>query len=98
MTIWLNEPGNTAQINDVIEATQGLQEIPEVQEIRVGKSIPSDRAIVDDSFDVALYMIFNSKEALETYLIHPKHAEAVKIVLRPFASKILVYDFEDRIK
>lgn len=93
--IWLHEPGNQNHIDKVIKVTQDLLEIAEVLEIGVGRSIPSDRLIVDDSFDVALYMIFDSKEALETYLVHPKHKEAVKTVLHPLASKILVYDFED---
>ena len=96
--IWLHKPKNPKHTDDVINVSRRLKEIPEVQEIRVGKSIPSDRPIVDDSFDVALYMIFNSKQALEAYLVHPMHTEAVKSVLRPLSNKILVYDFEDHDK
>ena len=93
--IWLHDPGNQNHIDKVIKVTQDLLEITEVLEIRVGESISSDRPIVDDSFDIALYMIFNSKEELQAYLVHPKHKEAVKTVLRPLANKILVYDFKD---
>ena len=66
-----------------------------VQEMRVGEKILSERPIVDDSFDVGVYMVFNDKEALERYLVHPIHVDAVKSVLRPLSSKILVYDFEE---
>ncbi len=93
--IWLNEPKNTNHLAEVIKTTRALQEIPEIEEIRVGESISSERPIVDDSFDVALFMVFDSKAALEAYLVHPKHKAAVKAVLRPLASRILVYDFED---
>ena len=71
-----------------------LKEIPYIQEMRIGKSIPSDRTIVDDSFDVGLYMIFANQEDMQRYLVHPDHKNAVKTVLKPLASKIQVYDFE----
>ena len=93
--IWLNEADNQKHIDDVINATTNLRDIPGIIEIRVGQSIESERLIVDDSFDVALYMIFSTKEDLERYLVHPKHVEAVKTILQPLAKKILVYDFED---
>lgn len=92
--IWLNESGNAEHIQQVIDVSNQLKEIPYIQEMRVGKSIPSDRKIVDDSFDVGLYMVFDSKAAMQRYLLHPDHKNAVKTVLMPLASKILVYDFD----
>ncbi len=93
--IWLQEPGNGQHIDKVIKMTRNLKVIPEVQEIRVGKVILSERQIVDDSFDVGLYMVFNSSKELERYLVHPMHVEAVRSALRPLASKIVVYDFKE---
>jgi len=92
--IWLEETGNQEHIQQVIDVSKRLKEIPDIQELQVGKSIPSDRKIVDDSFDVGLYMVFASKEAMYRYLEHPKHQDAVKNNLKPLASKFLVYDFE----
>ncbi len=92
--VWLKQPGNHEHIQQVVEVSNQLKEIPYIQEMRVGKSIPSDRAIVDDSFDVGLYMIFANQEDLQRYLVHPDHKNAVKTVLMPLASKILVYDFD----
>ncbi len=93
--IWLHANGNEEQINQVISITRELVDIPEVQEIRVGRSIPSNRAIVDDSFDVGLYIIFSSHEELQRYLIHPKHKKVVKTMLRPLVKKLVVYDFNE---
>ena len=93
--VWLKEPDNQSHINNVINATNSLRDIPGIQEIRVGQSIESERAIVDDTFDVALYMIFNTREDLQRYLVHPKHVEAVRTTLQPLAKKILVYDFKE---
>jgi len=90
--IWLNEPGNQQHLERVIEVTQQLKVIPEIKLLHVGTSIPSDRKIVDDSFDVGIYMTFSNVDDMERYLTHPKHVDAVKTTLKPLASKILVYD------
>lgn len=90
--IWLNDPGNEAHLQQVIDTSYQLKEIPIVQEVRVGKSISSDREIVDDSFDIGIYMKFRSTKDMEDYLVHAKHKHAVKTVLKPLANKILVYD------
>ena len=92
--VWLKEPGNQEHTQQVIDISNQLKEIPDIQEMRVGKSVSSNRKIVDDSFDVGLYMIFNSKQAMQRYLVHPEHKKAVKTVLKPLASKIMVYDFD----
>ena len=93
--VWLKEPGNTAHRADVIEATRGFSSIPGVEEIRVGEPIPSQRTNVDNSYDIGLYIVFSSKEALETYLAHPEHKAAQRSILRPLAKKVVIYDFWD---
>lgn len=92
--VWLKEPGNQEHIQQVVDISNQLNEIPGIQELRVGISIPSERKIVDDSFDVGLYMIFENQASMQRYLVHPDHKNAVKTVLTPLASKVLVYDFE----
>lgn len=91
--IWLNEPGNAEHFQQVIDVTNQLKEIPDIQELRVGKAIPSDRKIVDDSFDIGLYMIFENQTSMQRYLNSPEHIEAVKTILKPLARKIRVHDF-----
>ncbi|MFK7814924.1 MAG: Dabb family protein [Gammaproteobacteria bacterium] len=90
--VWLNDSDNEEHLQQVIDTSNQLKEIPVVQELRVGKSISSDRKIVDDSFDVGIYMKFHSASDMEDYLVHEKHKQAVKTVLKPLANKILVYD------
>ena len=91
--IWLKEQGNEQHIQQIIDATQQLKEIAKIKELRVGESIVSDRKIVDASFDVGLYMIFDSNDAMQDYLVHPKHEHAVRTIIKPLASKIRVHDF-----
>lgn len=93
--VWLKEPGNQEHRAQVIHATRRFAEIPGVEEVRVGEPISSQRSTVDDTYDIGLYMIFASTEALDSYLAHPLHKDAQRSVLRPLVSKIVVYDFED---
>ena len=93
--VWLKEPGNEDHRAQVIEATRRFAEIPGIEEIRVGEPISSQRSMVDNSYDIGLYMTFTSAAALDTYLAHPAHKDAQRSVLRPLVSKVVVYDFED---
>jgi hypothetical protein len=93
--VWLSEPGNAEHRARVIAATREFSTFPGVEEIRVGEPVPSQRSTVDDSFDIGLYIVFSSKEALETYLAHPEHKAAQRSVLRPLVKKAIIYDFWD---
>ena len=90
---WLKQPGDAGQRQRIIEQTLAFREIPGVQEVRVGEVLSSERGIVDDSFDVGILMSFASREEMEAYLAHPRHKAAVRELLQPLASRILVYDF-----
>ena len=90
---WLKEPGNIAHRKKIIEVSESFRKIPKVLEVKVGQVVPSDRKIVDDSFDVGIYISLANTEDMNAYLNHPLHTKAVEEVLRPLAKKIVVYDF-----
>ncbi len=90
---WLKEPCNIAHRKKIIEASESFRKIPKVLEVRVGQVVPSDRKIVDDSFDVGISISFPNTGDMNAYLNHPVHTNAVEEVLRPLAKKIVVYDF-----
>ena len=92
--LWLKDPGNVQQQQQIIEATRSLEEIPGVIKIRVGKKITSPRPIVDDSFSVGIHMLFADRIAMENYLKHPEHTRTVTQSIMPFVDKIVIYDFE----
>ena len=73
---WLKEPGSTEHRNQIIEVSKTFRKIPGVLEVRVGKVIKSDRAIVDDSFDVGILVTVSDVERLKEYLDHPIHKKA----------------------
>ena len=92
---WLKDPGNSGQRKAIIKVSRQFETIPGVLSVRVGESLMSDRAIVDDSFDVAIIITFADEASLEAYLVHPQHKKAVKEVLKPLVKKIQVYDIFD---
>jgi len=92
---WLKEPGNLEHRKQIIEASKAFRGIPGVLEIRVGVAVPSDRSIVDDSFDVGILVVVRDKESLSSYLEHPLHQKAKKDTLLPLVDKILVYDLKN---
>jgi hypothetical protein len=91
--VWLKNPGNAADRATVIATAKMFQaEIRQIQHLSVGAAVPSDRPVVDDSFDIGLVMRFASKADMDAYEKHPVHVKAVKEVLAPIAKKLLVYD------
>lgn len=95
--IWLKKPGNEADRAAVIAAAKNFQkEIPQIQHLSVGTALPSDRPVVDDSFDVGLVMRFASPADLAIYEKHPVHVKAVNEVLKPASARLQVYDVQAR--
>jgi hypothetical protein len=93
--IWLKDPGNPQHRQQIVAAAREFQQIPGVIEVRVGESLASERDVVDDSFDVGMFMSFASVGDMNSYLASPAHVQAVQNKLAPLADHYLVYDFVD---
>jgi len=93
--IWLKDSGSEAGRWRVIRASRGLARIPGVLSVEAGEVLESRRAIVDDSFDVAIHMRFASVAAMKAYLGHPLHVATVRDQIRPLTRRITVYDFRE---
>jgi hypothetical protein len=71
-----------------------LKNIPGVVSFHAGKMSPSPRAVVDQSYQVALNLVFTSKAAEQAYQTHPQHVEFVEKIFKPNCTKAVIYDFE----
>jgi hypothetical protein len=92
--VWLKEPGNAEQRKKIIEAAHAFaKEIPEVESLSVGQTLPQTSSYVDASFDVCLVMRFQDKSAMDRYGANPVHQQAAREVFLPLSNKILFYDF-----
>lgn len=92
--IWLKDAGNPEQRQQIIAATQSLQQLPGVISVRVGQVMPSDRNIVDDSFDVGVHMLFADRQSMERYGSNPEHVRILNQIVMPLTQRLLIYDFE----
>lgn len=92
---WLKEPGVSEAQQALIEATRSFSEIPGVVSVSAGRTFPSDRAVVDDSFDVALTIVLKDQQALAVYQNHPIHNRVKKEVLKPLVARYRVYNYVD---
>lgn len=92
---WLKNPANAADRAQLINESRNLGHIPGVVSVSAGTVLPSDRAAVDSSFDVAIVMKFKDEAALVSYSKNPMHLAAVERTLKPLVAKYVVYDFRE---
>ena len=90
---WLKDHGNATQRRQLLDTGEKLKSIPGLRSLSMGECLPSPRPIVDSTYDVAFIMTFRNAAAMQKYLMHPLHEQAVREVLKPLTKKILVYDF-----
>ena len=77
----------------IAAANKYLASIPGIVNFHVGKMVPSHRDVVDQTYQVALNLQFQSKQAQDEYQDHPQHVEFVKRC-KPLFAKLVIYDFE----
>jgi len=95
VVVFWTDPANPKAADELIAgAKKLLAPIPGITHFHVGKMAPSPRAVVDQSYQVALNVVFNSKQAQDDYQVHPLHLEFVEKVFKPVCKKVVVYDFE----
>ena len=91
--VWLERPGNIADRAALIRATKELRKSTGlIESVRYGGPVPSQRPTLDDTFDLALLMRFKDRPSLANFEKNPAHEKAIREVLRPLTSKVLIYD------
>ncbi len=91
---WTDPAKSEAADALVAGAKQYLSRAPGILQFHVGKMVPSQRAVVDQSYQVALNIVFDTKKSQDNYQEHPQHLEFVEKVFKPNCQKVVVYDFE----
>ncbi len=95
IVIFWTDPAQPNAAEELIAgANQYLQGIPGVLQFHVGKMSPSPRPVVEQSYQVALNLIFPSKAAEQAYQVHPQHIEFVEKVFKRVCNRAVIYDFE----
>ena len=95
VVICWTDPANPNAADDLIAgAKKYLQPIPGILHFHAGKMASSHRPVVDQSYQVALNVVFATKKDQDDYQEHPMHLEFVTKVFRPASKRVVVYDFE----
>jgi len=75
-------------------AEKYLRPIPFVESFHIGRMVKSHREVVDQSYQVALNLVFKTKQQEDDYQVHPLHLDFVEKVFKPNCQRAVIYDFE----
>lgn len=94
VVIFWTDPANPTAADELLDGClKYLQPIPGVLHFHAGKMVGSHRPVVDQSYQVALNLVFPDKKAQDDYQVHPLHVEFVEKVFKRLCQKVVVYDF-----
>src|SRR5258708_7401264 len=94
VVVFWTDPAQPAAADELVAGGQKLlASIPGVLQFHIGKMVPSHRPVVDQSYQVALNLVFSDKKTQDDYQTHPSHVEFVEKVFKPLCKKVVVYDF-----
>ena len=95
VVIFWTKPDKPNAIEELIAgAEKYLKPIPGIVHFHVGRMAKSHRPVVDQTYQVALNLIFPTKQAQDDYQVHPQHIEFVEKVFKKVCKRCVVYDFE----
>lgn len=97
--VWLKQPGDDQLRRQYIEASRPLAGLPGVVAYQAGTPAAVQRsranAALDESYDVAVYGVFESRQAYEQFLKNPEYVRVAQQVLRPLVEKYKLYEFAE---
>ena len=94
VVIFWTDPATPSAADALIAgAKKYLQPIPGVLHFHIGKMVSSQRPVVDQTYQVALNLVFPDKKSQDDYQDHPAHIEFLEKVFKPACKKVVVYDF-----
>ncbi|MDX9880421.1 MAG: Dabb family protein [Prolixibacteraceae bacterium] len=88
---WLRNPKSEEDREAFEKGVEALLRVPVIKASHVGKPVPSDRDVVDDSFTYSYMVMFDSSEDHDVYQSHPIHLKFVEDCSHLW-EKVTVYD------
>ena len=95
IVVFWTDPAQPGAADELVAGAERLlKNIPGVRQFHAGKMVPSERPVVEQSYQVALNLIFPDKGTEQAYQTHPRHVEFVAKYVKPLVQKLVIYDFE----
>src|ERR1700722_357908 len=83
VVIFWTDPSNPKAADELLAGMEKLlKPIPGVLHFHAGKMVHSHRAVVDQTYQVALNLVFTDKQAQDAYQTHISHVEFVDTVFK----------------
>ena len=95
IVIFWTDPANPNAADQLVAGVERyLRPIPLARHLHCGRMATSARAeVVDQSYQVALNYVFESKADQDAYQVHPLHLDFVENC-KALWQRVVVYDFE----
>src|SRR5437667_9975499 len=94
VVIFWTDSGNPQAADELLAGmNKYLLPIPGILHFYTGKMVPSHRPVVEQSYQVALNLVFADKKAQDDYQAHPLHLQFVEKAFKPNCARCVVYDF-----
>lgn len=94
VVLW-TDPHNFAAPDELVSAANELlKDIPGVVSFHAGKMVKSHRPVVEQTYSVALNIVFTSKQAEHEYQAHLQHLVFLESFVKRLVKKVVIYDFE----
>lgn len=95
IVVFWTDPTNPDSADQLLAGMENfLKPIPGVLHFHAGKMVKSHRPVVDQSYQVALNLVFPDKKAQDDYQVHPLHVEFVETIFKNTCQRLVIYDFE----
>lgn len=93
VVIFWTDPANPQAADALIAgANTYLKPIPGSLHFHIGRMVGSHRPVVDQTYQVALNLVFADKKAQDDYQVHPEHLRFVA-ECSPLWKRVQVFDF-----
>jgi len=94
VVFWLKDDLSVAQRSAFREGLESLKAIESAHAVYIGAPAKTgDRPVIDQSYSLALTVLFDTIQDHDVYQVHPLHQAFLKN-FGSFWSRVLIYDYE----
>jgi hypothetical protein len=94
VVIFWTDPADPKAADELLAGLEKyLRPIPGVLHFHAGRMVGSHRAVVDQTYQVAINVVFKDKKTQDDYQTHPLHVEFLEQVFKRTCKRVVVYDF-----
>ena|SRR5688500_3207849 len=91
---WLKNPSSEEDRQKLVEGLEKLTKVKTIKMFHIGKPADTNRDVIDTSYSISWLLVFDDKEAEESYQVDPIHLNFVE-TCKHLWQKVVVYDSID---